>query len=72
MVFERNASLDPAVFARIFEPFFTTKKLGEGTGLGLAIMKEFVDKHSGKIFISSILNKGTTISVILPIKQQTS
>jgi signal transduction histidine kinase len=56
----------------LFQPFYRATNTSEieGTGLGLAIMKEFVDKHSGRIFVDSILNKGTTISVILPIKQK--
>jgi PAS domain S-box-containing protein len=55
----------------LFQPFYRATNTNEieGTGLGLAIMKEFVDKHSGKIFVTSILNKGTTVNVILPIKQ---
>lgn len=55
----------------LFQPFYRASNTNEieGTGLGLAIMKEFVDKHSGKIFVTSILNKGTTVNVILPIKQ---
>ncbi len=55
----------------LFQPFYraTNTEEIEGTGLGLAIVKEFVDKHKGKIFVTSILNKGTTVSVILPIKQ---
>jgi signal transduction histidine kinase len=55
----------------LFQPFYRASNTNEveGTGLGLAIMKEFVDKHNGKIFVTSILNKGTTVNVILPIKQ---
>jgi signal transduction histidine kinase len=56
----------------LFQPFYRATNTSEieGTGLGLAIMKEFVDKHGGEINVSSILNKGTTISVILPIQQK--
>ena len=56
----------------LFQPFYRATNTSEidGTGLGLAIVKEFVEKHNGKIFISSKLNKGTTVSVILPIKQK--
>ncbi len=55
----------------LFQPFYRATNTTdiEGTGLGLAIMKEFVDKHQGQIFVSSVLNKGTTISVILPVRQ---
>lgn len=38
----------------------------KGTGLGLTICKEFIDKHKGKIFVESELNKGTIISFLLP------
>ncbi len=37
-----------------------------GTGLGLILCKELVEKHNGKIWIESELNKGTTIFISLP------
>ncbi len=56
----------------LFQPFYRATNTSEidGTGLGLAIVKEFVDKHDGKIIITSKLNKGTTVDVILPVKQK--
>jgi signal transduction histidine kinase len=54
------------VMPRIFEPFFTTKPKGEGTGLGLGIVKQIVDKHGGKIDVTS--KPGCTrFTVRLPI-----
>jgi signal transduction histidine kinase len=41
------------VVSRIFEPFFTTKGKGEGTGLGLAISARIVEKHGGRIRVTS-------------------
>lgn len=38
----------------------------KGTGLGLQICKDFVDKHNGRIWVESELEKGTTIFVSLP------
>ncbi|WP_162198261.1 sensor histidine kinase [Geofilum rubicundum] len=38
----------------------------KGTGLGLMICKEFVEKHKGIIWVSSIPGKGTTFSFNLP------
>ena len=56
---------------RIFERFYRvdlsrTKATG-GTGLGLAIVKRIVELHNGKIEVNSKMNKGTEISIVLPI-----
>ena len=54
----------------LFQPFYRAGNTTEieGTGLGLSIVKEFIDKHDGQIFVVSELNKGTTVSVILPLR----
>ncbi|KJY66476.1 PAS-domain containing protein [Vibrio nigripulchritudo] len=52
---------------RALEPFFTTKQTGEGSGLGLSMVYGFVTQSGGEIEIDSSPQKGTTISLILPI-----
>ncbi len=59
--------------ARVFEPFFTTKEVGRGTGQGLAISYDVVTrKHGGSLTFATILGKGTTFTVRLPVKRANS
>ncbi len=55
--------------SKIFDPFFTTKPIGKGTGLGLSMSYGIVQKHHGKIEVTSQLEQGTSFRVILPIRQ---
>ncbi|MBN1823888.1 MAG: PAS domain S-box protein [Endomicrobiales bacterium] len=54
------------MIGKVFDPFFTTKTVGKGTGLGLSVCKGIIDQHNGMIFISSEVNKGTTVKILLP------
>jgi two-component system phosphate regulon sensor histidine kinase PhoR len=58
---------------RIFERFFRVdaSRSSEvaGTGLGLSIVKHIVQKHDGKIKVSSKFSKGTTFTILLPNKK---
>jgi signal transduction histidine kinase len=38
-----------------------------GTGLGLAIVKSLVEMHGGHVKVESVLDRGTTFSVFLPV-----
>jgi len=52
---------------KIFDPFFTTKDATKGTGLGLAVSYGIIKKHGGDITVASMVGKGTTFTVRMPI-----
>ncbi|MDP3588267.1 MAG: ATP-binding protein [Sulfuricurvum sp.] len=55
---------------KIFDPFTQIDNLTgrnpQGTGLGLAIVKEMIDVHHGKIWVESVLGKGSCFYISLP------
>lgn len=50
---------------KMFTPFFSTKE--GGIGLGLLNTKRIIESHKGTIKIESIKDKGTTITIKLPL-----
>ncbi|WP_425802435.1 ATP-binding protein [Desulfitobacterium sp. Sab5] len=56
----------PYVWDRFYKSDKSRKS--SGTGLGLAIAKHLVELHDGQVSLTSELGKGTTVTVILPLK----
>jgi signal transduction histidine kinase len=55
------------VLKHLFEPFFTTKEIGKGSGLGLASTFGIANQHKGWMEVESIVGKGTSFSLYLPL-----
>jgi PAS domain S-box-containing protein len=64
-VSDNGMGISPEQQKKIFDLYFTTKK--DGNGLGLSISQKIISQHNGSISVSSIVNNGTTIKIILPI-----
>lgn len=52
---------------KVKDKFFKADMKAPGSGLGLAICDEIISLHGGKFTIDSILGKGTTVTIFLPL-----
>jgi signal transduction histidine kinase len=66
-VADTGCGIPPEILPHVFEPFFTTKR-GKGTGLGLSISQTYIRSHDGEIHIDSTPQKGTTVTITLPLR----
>ncbi len=69
VIADNGPGIPDEVKSRLFDPFFTTKPVGKGTGLGLSISYSIiVEKHGGKLDVSSTPGKGTEFRIVIPVK----
>jgi Signal transduction histidine kinase regulating C4-dicarboxylate transport system len=66
---DSGAGIPADLLQRIFDPFFTTKPVGSGTGLGLSISYGIINKHHGRIDVSSVVGEGSTFRIVIPVRQ---
>jgi len=70
-VSDNGIGIEPETLNKLFEisQKITTEgtENEKGTGLGLLLCKEFVEKHSGKIWVESELGKGSDFKFTLPL-----
>jgi signal transduction histidine kinase len=70
---DSGLGIAPDQLRLIFEPFYTTKEPDEhghgGTGLGLSVCRQIIEQHHGRIRVESVLGKGSTFTVKLPLSE---
>ncbi|MVT44494.1 response regulator [Chitinophaga oryziterrae] len=67
-VTDQGAGIPEDKLRTIFDAFVTERNIFlEGTGLGLHITQKLVESLQGQIEVSSIIGKGSTFTVILPL-----
>lgn len=66
-VSDNGPGISAEVRERIFTPFFTMRE--GGTGLGLALVQRVVQEHKGTVSVDSVVGRGTTFRVELPVAE---
>ncbi|MDH7605058.1 MAG: HAMP domain-containing sensor histidine kinase, partial [Melioribacter sp.] len=71
---DEGIGVDEKEIKNLFKPFYRGKNVENipGFGLGLAIVYKLVKLHKGKIKITSSLNKGTEVNVLIPINEEST
>ena len=66
---DRGKGIAPDELPNIFQPFFRAAdhKAESGFGLGLSLTNRIIKLHRGHIKVDSIVNKGTTFEIYLPV-----
>jgi PAS domain S-box-containing protein len=69
---DTGVGIPKEIQGKIFEAFFTTQDRPKkrGVGLGLSVCYGIVKDHKGEIRVESEMEKGSTFSVILPIRNR--
>ena len=63
---DTGPGMSDEVLRKLMEPFFTTKETG--TGIGLSVCYGILKAHNGELRFESELGKGTTATIMLPLK----
>jgi signal transduction histidine kinase len=69
---DTGVGIPPEQLRLIFEPFYSTKEPDEhghgGSGLGLSVCRQIIEQHQGRIRVESLVGKGSTFTVKLPLQ----
>lgn len=65
-IIDNGPGIPQEIQDKIFDPFFTTKSIGKGTGLGLEVVRQIINQHNGKVYVTSEAGR-TEFVVCFPI-----
>ena len=69
LVRDKGKGISEKDIDNIFQPFYRAEEVRsyEGFGLGLSLSKRIIKLHKGFIHVESEINKGTCMTIVLPI-----
>lgn len=66
---DTGKGIEPENLEKIFDAYYSTK-IG-GSGLGLPTSRKIIEAHKGSIKVDSIVGKGTSFTILLPLERMT-
>jgi signal transduction histidine kinase len=66
IVSDTGKGIDPENLEKIYQAYYSTKT--GGSGLGLSTSKKIIEAHNGLIKVDSIVGKGTSFTILLPLE----
>ena len=66
-VTDTGCGLSEEDLPKVKEKFYKANNTVRGSGIGLAVADEIIRQHGGKLDIYSVLSKGTSVKITLPI-----
>ncbi len=67
-VSDTGTGIAPDKLPRIFDAYYSLRP--QGSGLGLPTAKKIIEAHNGTINVDSLLGKGTSFTIRLPLQEQ--
>lgn len=73
IVEDTGIGIAPENIKRLFEKYYRAENARQlrttGTGLGLYLTKAIIERHGGKVWVESVLGKGSTFHLTLPLSR---
>lgn len=70
IVADTGIGISAADLPKVKAKFYKANSTRRGSGIGLAVADEIISMHGGRLDIDSVLGKGTTVTITLPLKQK--
>lgn len=69
-VTDNGPGMDQHTLQHAMDPFFSAKPAGRQMGMGLTRARQLIAAHGGQVGLCSAMNKGTTVTLSLPLDSQ--